>query len=92
VITSWKSRKLQKFFEKGIHKGIDRTCINKLLYLLVELGEAQKPSDLNKAGYDFHPLKGDKKGFYSLKVTANYRLTFSFKGENVILVDYEDYH
>lgn len=47
---------------------------------------------MNIVGYDFHALKRNKSGLYVIKVTANYRLVFGFKGTNVIDLDYEDYH
>ena len=31
-------------------------------------------------------------GHWSVKVNANWRLTFVFEGEDAILVDYRDYH
>ena len=55
------------------------------------MDNATVPDDIgNVAG--FHSLKGDKKGLYAVKVTANWRLTFTFIGTNVAQVDYEDYH
>jgi proteic killer suppression protein len=35
---------------------------------------------------------GDRKGQYSLTVTANWRLVFEFDGEAFTKVDLEDYH
>jgi proteic killer suppression protein len=92
MIINWKSKKLQRFFYKGIQKGIDAKLVNKLLYLLTQLDKAECPNDINIVGYDFHALKGNKTGLYAIKVTANYRLIFGFNGTNVISVDYEDYH
>ena len=40
----------------------------------------------------FHPLGGNRKGEYSMHVTANWRLTFEFKDGEAIDVNYEDYH
>jgi proteic killer suppression protein len=37
-------------------------------------------------------LKGDLRGHYSISVNGNWRLTFGFEGEDVILLDYQDYH
>ena len=68
------------------------TYVNKLLYLLTQLNNAECHGDMNIVGYDFHALKGNKSGLYAIKVTANYRLVFGFEGTNVIHLDYEDYH
>ena len=43
-------------------------------------------------GWKLHPLLGDLKGHWSVKVNGNWRLTFRFEGEDVVLVDYQDYH
>jgi plasmid maintenance system killer protein len=31
-------------------------------------------------------------GHWSIDVSGNWRLTFTFEGEDAILVDYQDYH
>lgn len=43
-------------------------------------------------GWDLHKLAGDLKGHWAVKVSGNWRLTFTFDGEDAILVDYLDYH
>lgn len=47
---------------------------------------------MNLPGLGLHPLKGDKKGRWAVKVSGNWRLTFSFVEKDVEKVDYEDYH
>jgi proteic killer suppression protein len=37
-------------------------------------------------------LKGDPKGHRAVAVNRNWRLKFSFEGEDAIFVDYRDYH
>ena len=44
------------------------------------------------AGWNLHPLSGELQGHWSIKVNGNWRLTFTFEDEDVILVDYQDYH
>ncbi len=34
----------------------------------------------------------DRKGTWAVKVSGNWRLTFSMAGKDVTQVDYEDYH
>ena len=43
-------------------------------------------------GWDLHPLKGELAGHWSIKVNANWRVTFTFDGKDATLVDYRDYH
>jgi proteic killer suppression protein len=47
---------------------------------------------MDAAGWEVHPLRGDLKNHWAVKVNGNWCLTFAFEGENVILVDYRDYH
>jgi len=43
-------------------------------------------------GWKLHPLKGDRKGEYAITVTGNMRITFSLKGSDIHLINFEDYH
>lgn len=53
---------------------------------------ATEPQDLNLPGFKLHPLKGKQKGRWSIWVNGQWRVTFGFAGNDVELVDYEDYH
>jgi len=41
---------------------------------------------------DFHALKGDRAGEYSLHVNGNYCLVFKFDSGDAYDVGFEDYH
>ena len=43
-------------------------------------------------GLSLHPLKGERKGTWAVKVSGNWRVTFAFVGKDADRVDYEDYH
>jgi len=60
--------------------------------MLGTLNRANSPDDLNVPGYYFHALKGKDKGRFSIRVTGNWRITFAFDGNDVIIIDLEDYH
>ena len=49
-------------------------------------------TDLILPGFDLHELKGNRKGTWSITVTGNYRITFTFSDGNAFDVDFEDYH
>lgn len=59
---------------------------------LLALNAAQSSQDLNLPGWYLHALKGELAGHCSIKVSGNWRLTFTFAGEDAVLVDYQDYH
>jgi len=65
---------------------------NKLNEQLTVLNTATKPEHMNIPGWNLHPLRGELAGHWAVSVNGNWRLTFSFDGEDAILVDYQDYH
>lgn len=64
----------------------------RLRELLTALNVARGPQDLGKPSWRLHGQTGDRAGFYAVTVQANWRLTFSFVGMDVELLDYLDYH
>ncbi|TRW49904.1 plasmid maintenance system killer protein [Aliidiomarina halalkaliphila] len=52
---------------------------NRLRLQLTALNTAMEVSDLDIPGYKLHPLKGDRKGIWSITVSGNWRLTFEFR-------------
>ena len=47
---------------------------------------------MNLPGLEMHQLRGSRKGTWAVKVSGNWRVTFTFAGKDVDQVDYEDYH
>jgi len=47
---------------------------------------------MNLPGYRLHRLKGDRADTWSVTVSGNWRVTFTFEGEDAFDVDLEDYH
>ena len=92
MIKSFRHRGLQRFFTRGDHRGIPAEQASRVRRLLDRLEAATRPSDMNLPGYRFHGLKGDRKGYYAVAVSGNWRITFAFAGEDAIDVDLEDYH
>ena len=92
MIKSWKHKGLKTFFDTGKTSGIINAHAKKLKVILQLLNAANKPERLDLSGMRFHPLKGDKKGYFSVTVRANWRVIYKFECEDAILVDYLDYH
>jgi toxin HigB-1 len=63
-----------------------------LRLILGLLNAASRPDDLALPGLMLHPLKGARAGMWAVKVSGNWRVTFTFTGQNADDVDYEDYH
>ena len=47
---------------------------------------------MNLPGFQFHALKGDRKGAYAVSVSGNWRIRFRLEGADAIDVNLEDYH
>ena len=92
MIKSFRHKGLQRFFETGSKAGIQAAHATKLRLQLAALDQAVKPDDLSAPSWDLHPLKGDLKGHWALTVNGNWRMVFTFEGEDAVLVDYRDYH
>jgi toxin HigB-1 len=57
-----------------------------------DFAAAQSGLRLLFPGWKLHPLKGGRRGEWSVWVSGNYRITFRVDGENVTDIDFEDYH
>ena len=91
MIKSFRHKGLQRFFETGNKSGIQAAHATKLRLLTAALDQAIKPEDLSAASWALHPLKGDLKGHRALTVNGNWRIVFTFEGQDAVLVDYRDY-
>ncbi len=66
--------------------------INRIADILAVLDRAAAPADVDLPGYHLHPLRGDLAGFWAVRVSRNWRITFRFEGVDVTDVDLVDYH
>ena len=57
-----------------------------------DLEVAERPGDLDLPGYRLHPLRGDRAGQWSIRVSANWRIVFRFDGTEAVDVELTDYH
>ena len=92
MIASFTHKGLERYFRTGSKSGIQPVHAARLTLILSLLDVAKSPEDLNVPGFGLHPLKGDMKGYFAVKVSGNWRLIFKQKGDDMELVDYLDYH
>ena len=92
MIRTFKHRGLERFFTRGDYRGIPAQYAARLDRMLDRLDISIRPEDMHLPGYRFHPLKGNRKGHYTVSVSGNWRLTFRFEGEDAFDVNLEDYH
>ena len=92
MIISFRHKGLKLYYEKGDSAKLTKLHVSKLRLILTRLDVARDPVEMQVSGYDLHKLSGDLKGFWSVKVSGNYRVIFRFEGEHVCDVDYLDYY
>lgn len=92
VIKSFKHKGLKEFFESGSKAGIQAAHAKRIARLLDRLNSASEARDMDAPGYDFHPLKGNLKGFYSIHVNGNWTIIFRFEKGDANEVNLIDYH
>ena len=92
MIRSFRHAGLERLFRNGPKAGIQPNHAKKLRILLTALDSASNPVEMNQPGWDFHALSGQLKGHWAVSVNGNWRITFTFRGEDAEIVDYRDYH
>lgn len=92
MIYGFKHKGLELFFNTGSTAGIQAKHATKLSLQLATLNQASVVQDMQIAGWNLHPLKGNLDGHYAVKVNGNWRLTFRFEQGHAYIVDYQDYH
>lgn len=92
MIVSFTHKGLERYFRTGSKSGIQAVHATRLAQILSMLNVAKSADDLNVPGFGLHPLKGDMRGYFAVKVSGNWRVIFKQKGDDMELVDYLDYH
>ena len=92
MIKSFKHKGLERYFGTGDIRKINQEHAAKLGRILDRLDASTRPKDMDLPGYRLHPLKGKLSGMWSVWVSANWRVTFRFEGQDAVEVDYTDYH
>lgn len=92
MIRTLRHRGLKRLYERGDPSKVRADQAERIALALADLDDAAKPSDLDLPGYHLHPMKGDMKGFWSISISANWRIIFRFEEGDAYDVDLIDYH
>ena len=92
AIKGFRHKGIARFFVTGAKSGIQAQHADRLRLILGRLNVSQNERDMDLPGLDLHELRGARKGTWAVKVSANWRVTFTCSGKDVDEVDYEDYH
>lgn len=83
---------LRMLHETDRSHGLPQALVPRIRRILGTLRVAVRPSDVDIPGYRLHPLKGDRAGYWSIRVSGNWRVVFRFVDGEPVDVDFVDYH
>ncbi|NLV30702.1 MAG: hypothetical protein GXY47_06045 [Acidobacteria bacterium] len=92
MIQNFRHKGLKRLFESGNTSGVDPQHAARMRKILALLETAETLQDMDLPGLDLHPLRGDRKGTWAVKISGNWRMTFRMKNGDAFDLDYEDYH
>jgi proteic killer suppression protein len=93
AIKSFRHKGLRELFETGRSRGVRADLCSRLRRALTALDTAATLDDMKAIpGWRLHPLTGDRKGFWSISITGNWRLIFRFAAGDASDLDLVDYH
>ena len=90
-IAKIKHKGFREVFETGSSGKVDGSLRTTALYILDFLDGISSLADCSGVK-DFHPLKGKRTGEYSMRVSGNWVVTFTYDSPDVTVLDLEDYH
>ena len=85
-------RGLRRFHERGDAGALDPGHIVRIRRILNVLRYAKSPRDVQISGWRIHPLRGNRRGQWSGRVSGNWRMVFRFKDGEAVDIDLIDYH
>lgn len=94
-IRNVKHKGLRRLIEADDPSGLQPQVVDKLRKMLSFLQDMEREDELRAIpSWKAHQLTGVRKGYWSLFVTKNWRLTFRIETTaiEIIDLDYEDYH
>lgn len=92
MIKTFRHKGLAQLFERGRSRAVADDLTRRLIRQLDFLNRAAAAQDMNLPGYRLHELKGERRGTWSVTVSGNWRLTFTFRDGDAYDVNLEDYH
>ena len=92
MIESVRHKGLKRLFDSDDRRLLAPDMVERIRIILAALDAAESIEDVNRPSFRLHPLKGDRKGQWSITVRANWRIVFRFEDGNARDLDLVDYH
>jgi proteic killer suppression protein len=83
---------LRLFFEKGNGSTLPAEYLAKIALILDALDAVASEDDIKALGGGIHRFAANYAGFWSIKVSPNYRIIFRYSKGDIFDVNYIDYH
>ena len=84
---------LKKLYLEDDARGLPPEAVDELRAMLTYVQDMQDMEELKAfPSWRAHRLTGGRRGIWSLHVTRNWRLTFGIEENEIVDVNYEDYH
>lgn len=84
---------LQRLYRADQTRGLPPEVVDKLRKMLAFLQDMETVDELRTLpAWKAHRLKGARRDTWALHVTRNWRLTFRVEDNDLVEVNYEDYH
>ena len=80
-----------RLFERGDGRRLNPAHVRRIRRVLADLAVAPSPTDLDQPGYRLHPLRGDRRGLWSVRVSGNWRIVSCYADGEAVDVDLIDY-
>jgi proteic killer suppression protein len=91
VIKTFRHKGLKNLWNDGDASRSAAEMVPRIRRRLVFLHEAPSPAAMNITGFNFHELKGQRQGTFTIHVNGPYCITFGWD-DGAIDVDFENYH
>lgn len=85
-------RGLRRLAEQDDARRLPQPLVRRIRRVLSELAAARSARDMDLPGLRLHPLRGDLDGYWSVRVSGNWRIIFRFEDGEAVEIDLIDYH
>ena len=92
VIVTINHKGLRAYYEDENGAKLPHEQLKKIARILSALDAVSSEDDIKALGSGIHKLTGNLKRFWSISISANYRIIFRFEEGDIFDVDYIDYH